>query len=204
MRKSAFFPFLFVFSFLAAVPVQAAVPKSLGKYGYWSTYKMIEGKNPVCYMSLTAKAPTPKAKSKKKTRKRGDVVLMITHRPAEGATDVISYTAGAKFRPASDVTFKMGKKEFNLFTQGDTAWARDQATDHAVAMALRENTSVSVFGVASNGVTIADTVKLNGFADAYYRIGKACDLPVEPPPKPEKKKVKTTSPKKTETKSKAR
>ncbi len=180
------------FAFLLVLPVQAA-PESLGKYGYWSAYKMMEGQNPVCYMSITAKAPETVSKDKKKkVTRRGDVVLMITHRPSEGVTDVISYAAGAKFRAASDVNLKMGDRSFSLFTQGDTAWARDQVTDKAVAAALRVSSSVTVTGIAANETPIADTVNLKGVAEAYYAIGKACGLAVEPPPKPVQKKEKAT------------
>jgi hypothetical protein len=173
-------------------PAVAATPKSLGKYGYWSTYQMMEGGNPVCYMSITAKAPaSDKAKSTKKKAKRGDVVLMVTHRPTEGSTDIISYAAGTKFRPASDVTFKIGGKEYSLFTQGDTAWARDQATDRTVVSALRSSESLTVLGVAADGSNVADTVNLKGIADAYYVIGKSCGLEVQEPPK----KIQKAAPK---------
>ncbi|MDD3182795.1 MAG: invasion associated locus B family protein [Alphaproteobacteria bacterium] len=179
------------FCALVVSPVLAASPKSLGKYGYWSTYKLMEGANPVCYMSITAKAPVQKRKDKKKkTTKRGDVVLMITHRPAESATDVISYAAGTKFRAASDVNFKMGDRSFSLFTQGDTAWSRDQVGDHAIVAALRASSAVTVTGIAANEASIADTVNLKGMPEAYYAIGKACGLAVEPPPKAVVKKAK--------------
>lgn len=182
---------------LVVSPVQASAPKILGKYGYWSAYQMMEGPNPVCYMSITAKSP-PQTDKKKKAAKRGDVVLMIAHRPAESALDVVSYAAGTKFRAASDVTFKMGDREFSLFTQGDTAWARDQSMDRAIVSALRTSSSVTVIGIAANEASIADTVNLKGMPEAYYAIGKACGLPVEPPSKPVQKKEKAI--KKTEVK----
>lgn len=179
------------FCVLSVSPARASAPKVLGKFGYWSAYQMMEGSNPVCYMSITAKSPAQASKDKKKkAAKRGDVVLMIAHRPAEGALDVISYAAGTKFRAASDVTFKMGDREFSLFTQGDTAWARDQSMDRAVVAALRSSSSVTVIGIAANETSIADTVNLKGMPDAYYAIGKACGLPVEPPPKSVQKKEK--------------
>jgi hypothetical protein len=172
-----------------ATPSFAAAPKPLGKFGYWSTYQMYEGPNPVCYMSITAKPPTKKGD--KKAVKRGDVVLMVTHRPSENTLDVVSYAAGTKFKSASDVVLKMGSKSYSLFTQGDTAWSRDQATDRAVVEALRANTSVTVTGTLANGAPLADTVSLKGIGEAYYAIGKACGLQVTPP-KVEKPKVDKT------------
>jgi len=179
-------------------PAQAAVPKPIGKFGYWSAFQMMEGPNPVCYMSITAKPP--EKKGDKKAVKRGDVVLMITHRPAESTTDVISYAAGAKFKSAADVTFKIGAKDFSLFTQGDTAWSRDQAADHAVVTALRTSASVTVNGTLANGTALADSVNLKGMNEAYAAIGKACNVSVTPiksdKPTVEKKAVaKPQSPK---------
>lgn len=172
-------------SILSVTPALAAPPKSLGKFGYWTAYQLMEGANPVCYMSITAKPPVPKGSK----LKRGDVVLMITHRPAESSTDVVSYAAGTKFKPASEVTMQIGGKTFNLFTQADTAWSRDSATDKALAAALRTGASVTVLGTTASGGPIADTVSLKGSAEAYYAIGKACGLPVEKP-KAEKKESK--------------
>ena len=178
--------------FVGAFPAMAAAPKVLGKFGYWSAFQMYEGSNPVCYMSLTAKPPVKKGD--KKTAKRGEVVLMITHRPAESSLDVISYAVGAKFKPSSDVTFKIGSKAFSLFTQSDTAWSRDQATDRAISDALRSGTSVTVAGALANGMVLADTVNLKGIAEAYYAIGKACGLDVAPPKKAAPAKAKTEKP----------
>ena len=176
-----------------SAPAQAAAPKPIGKFGYWSAYQMVEGQNNVCYMSITAKPPEKKDDKKKKTIKRGDVVLMITHRPSEGSTDVISYAAGTKFKSASDVTFKIGGKDYNLFTQGDTAWSRDQATDRAIAEALRSATNMTVTGTLASGTPLSDSVNLKGVNEAYAAISKACNVAYTPlkteKPKAEKKAV---------------
>jgi len=178
-----------VLSVVLATPVLAAPPKPLGKFGYWSAYQMVEGNAPVCYMSITAKPP---AKVGNKKAKRGEVVLMITHRPSENALDVVSYAAGAKFKSSSDVTLKIGSKSFNLFTQGDTAWSRDQATDRAVVEALRGSGAVTISGSLLSGVTLADTVNLKGFNEAYVAIGKACGQTVAPLKTDKPKAVKAT------------
>lgn len=195
--KRSFLTLLVGVSILSGVGMSSALaepPKSLGKFGYWAAYATQEGENKVCYMSITAAAPEKKGSK----TKRGNVVLMITHRPTEGSTDVISYAAGTKFKSSSDATFKIGGQDFNLFTQGDTAWARDAVGDHAIAAALRKAQSLTVLGTTSGGAAIADTVNLKGVADAYYAIGTACGLQVEKPktaaktPETPKKPVKPT------------
>jgi hypothetical protein len=159
--------------------VAADAPKELGKYGFWTVYRMSDGGQAVCYMSLTA--PTQQAKKQK--GKRGDVVLMITHRPADNSTDVVSYTAGMKFKPASEAAVTLGTKKFSLFTQGDTAWSRDASIDHALAAAIRNSVGMNITGVSAQEALINDTLNLKGAFPAYAAINKACGLPVPEAPK---------------------
>ncbi len=194
------FIFFFVFGVVLGTPVFAAGPQSLGQFGYWSAYQLTEGNASICYMIITAKPPVKKGEKK---AKRGDIVLMITQRPSEGALDVVSYAAGARFKPASDVSVQIGVKKFDLFTQDDTAWSRDSATDHALAAALRTGQTATLTGTLASGAALADHVNLKGAGDAYYAIGKACGLevtkpktavqkPAQTPPKEVKKSTKTT------------
>lgn len=178
---------LFVCAALLAAlfsPAQAAVPKKLGKFGYWSAYHIADQAQPVCYMTLSAKPPVPKGSK----LNRGEVTLMITHRPAEGALDVISYAAGTKFKASSEVTVQVGDKSFNLFTQADTAWARDSVTDRALTSAIRSAQSITITGTAAIGGPFADTITMKGSAEAYRTISQACGVG-EAEPAPTVKKV---------------
>jgi len=166
-------------------------PRKLGKFDYWSAYQMAEGKQSVCYMTLTAKPPVPKGSK----LKRDSVTLMITHRPTEGALDVFSYAAGTKFAASSEVTVKAGEKTFSLFTQGDTAWARDPATDHALAQALRSNASITVTGTAAVGGSFADTISMKGSSKAYQAMAEACGLSQPSAPAKAKPAPKASKPK---------
>jgi hypothetical protein len=111
---------------------------------------------------------------------------MITHRPADNSTDVVSYTAGMKFKPASEAVVTVGAKKFSLFTQGDTAWSRDAATDHELAAAIRNGSSLNVTGASARETPMADTVNLKGGFPAYVAVNKACSLPVPEEPKKQK------------------
>lgn len=171
-------------------PACAAGPETLGTFGFWNAYKMAEGDQTVCYMSLSTRPPA----DKNQKSKRGEVVLMITHRPADNSTDVVSYTAGLKFKAASEATVTAGKETFHLFTQGDTAWSRDAATDHALAKAIRNNASLTINGQTSRDTALADKLNLKGSFEAYVAINKACGLPVPSKPKAAAKpKAKPTS-----------
>lgn len=159
--------------FLSSSAWAATAPKTLGKFGYWEAFQLGDGANAACYMTLRAKPPVPKGSK----LKRGEVTLMITQRPAEGSLDVISYAAGTKFKPASEVTVQAGTKAYSLFTQADTAWARDSLTDRDIAMAIRNTASITISGEAASGGPFADTIAMKGATEAYRAIGKACGLP---------------------------
>ncbi|MDX9688956.1 MAG: hypothetical protein EOM37_07415 [Proteobacteria bacterium] len=159
---------------------RAEVPKELGTFSYWKTYQLTEGTRQICYMSITASPPIGKVKGKK--ARRGDVVLMITHRPGEGSTDVVSYTPGAKFKSSKEVVAKIGKNSFSLFTQADMAWARDAATDHALSLALRGGEQVTFHGTLASGDSLAETINLKGSNKAYETISRACDVQIAPLP----------------------
>ncbi|MDD3288901.1 MAG: invasion associated locus B family protein [Alphaproteobacteria bacterium] len=181
----------------------ASAPQTLGSFGPWKAFMATENEQPVCYMSLTSKAPpivVPKTakKSQAKPSKRGDVVIMVTHRPAEGSKDVVSYSAGIKFKAASEAKIIIGKKEFSLFTQNDTAWSRDAATDHALAAAIKGGLSITMSGESARGDIINDKINIKGAAQAYRAISKSCGLPVEAEkpvvaPKPAKAKPASTA-----------
>ncbi len=175
MKKCIFVINVLSAFWLALVPeALAAQPEKLGQFDYWVAYKIPSASQPVCYMSLSATPPVPKGSK----LKRGAVTLMITHRPAEGALDVVSYAAGAKFAPSSEVSVKAGDKTFSLFTQDDTAWARDAATDRALAAAIRSSANITITGTASSGGSFADTISMKGSSKAYQTMTQACGLSV--------------------------
>jgi hypothetical protein len=79
-----------------------------------------------------------------------------------------------------------------LFTQNDTAWSRDAATDHALTSAILLAPSLIVSGATAKGDALSDNVNLKGAPQAYKAISKACGIayeePKQVPTKPAKKK----------------
>ncbi len=155
---------------MAALAQPNNAQKSLGAFSSWHAYSYNEKAGPVCYMTKTIHF------SVSKKFKRGSTYLMITHRPGEGSKDVVSYISGYVFKPTSDVKVTIDKKTFSMFTQKDTAWSRDPATDRAIAAAIRTGKNMKVSGIpAAKGTHIvSDTIDLKGAPSAYASISKAC------------------------------
>src|SRR3546814_15412709 len=60
---------------------------------------------------------------------RGKIHAMVTHRPGEQRTDEVSIQAGYPYKESAVVDVAVGDMKVQLFTQGDSAWAMDKATD---------------------------------------------------------------------------
>ena len=144
---------------------------ALGSHGSWIAYTYQEDGQPVCYMTS---APS---KSEGKYTRRGDVQILVTHRPSRRAFEVISIVAGYEYKRDADVTVSVGSNSFQLFTNGDRAWARDSKTDQAMTQAMIKGSSATVIGTSSRGTVTTDTFSLIGFTAAHEAISAGCNKP---------------------------
>jgi len=67
-------------------------------------------------------------------------------------------------------------QDFDLFTDGDSAWARDAETDRKLVQAMVRGNSMVVRGTSSRGTLTVDTYSLSGFTAARNAINKACKV----------------------------
>jgi len=157
--------------FLAAgFPAVAQDVKVLSTSGKWTAYTYQEDGKSVCYVA------SKPIKSEGNYKTRGEVLMLVTHRPAENANDVVSVVAGYSYQTDSDATVQVGPRKFNFFTFGERAWARDAQTDKAVVQVMIKGNSMSVRGNSSRGTPTVDTYSLQGFGAAYKAIGDSCGV----------------------------
>ncbi|HZH26145.1 MAG TPA: invasion associated locus B family protein [Azospirillaceae bacterium] len=160
-----------LFAILATAPALAQQdPNHVGTYRNWSVFTLQEAAGRACFM---ASKPT---KTEPGNVKRGEVYVTITHRPGEKVFDEVSFVAGYTFKPNSEVTVQVGNQTFTLFTDGDTAWARDESTDKGLAQAIRGGASMVVKGTSNRGTNTTDTYSLTGTGQAYGELNKACNV----------------------------
>ncbi len=155
---------------LAAPAARSAEPRLIGSFRDWEAYKVEEADGPACFMSSQPK------RQQGDFSKRGAVFALITHRPAEKAVGVVSLVAGYAFAKETEVTVKVGERNFTLFTDTDTAWTRDEGTDRALVQAIRTAGSMVVRGTSSRGTRTVDTYSLAGSSAAYEAISEACGV----------------------------
>ena len=142
--------------------------KILGEYDDWVAYSYIDVTGKVCYI-----ASTPKKEEGKYT-KRGDIYALVTHRPRDNSFDTISIVSGYDYKKNSKTTLRIGKKDFELFTEKDRAWATSENTDKLIVKAMKDGYKMIVHGTSNRGTKTKDTYSLKGFSNAYKAISKAC------------------------------
>ncbi len=155
-----------------ALPTSAMAsdPKLIGTYGDWSAYSFTENGNKVCYMTSQPKTAVGNY------TKRGDIFALVTHRPAEGTKNVFSYMTGYSYKPDSSVSVKIDSKNYNLFTQGDTAWTADAAADNSITNSIKVGSKMVVVGTSSRGTVTTDNFSLSGSTKAHQIISKECGI----------------------------
>lgn len=155
---------------VASVAHAEDTPKKIGEFGDWAAYSFMEEGNKVCYM-----ASQPK-KDEGNYSRRDQIFALITYRPAEGSKNVFSYIAGYSYKGGSDVTVTIDNEKFTLFTQDDTAWAPDAATDNKISEFLRKGNKMVVKGTSSRGTSTTDTFSLSGSGSAWDAVNKECPM----------------------------
>ncbi|UJP06096.1 MAG: invasion associated locus B family protein [Nitrosomonas sp.] len=148
----------------------AAEPKLIGQHGDWTAYMFMENNNKVCYMVSQPK------KAEGSYSKRGEVYALVTHRPAEKSKNVFSYIAGYPYKAGSEVTVLVNNQKFRLFTQDDSAWTPDEATDNKIAEAIKRGSSLVIKGVSGRGTETTDTFGLSGSGAAHKAISAECGV----------------------------
>jgi hypothetical protein len=141
--------------------------KLLGKSGDWEAFTYAEKGGKVCYM-----ASQPK-KSQGAAKGRGNVFFTITHRTTDKSIGVVSVNAGFTYKKDAPVQLEVGGAKFDLYTTGDSAWARN---DKAVVAALLKAKTAVAHGTPAKGDAVTDTFSLDGFPKVYADINKACEV----------------------------
>lgn len=143
---------------------------TLGSAGAWSAYASSDKTGRVCYLV----GQPQKSESAGVTRTPPSA--MVTHRPAENIANVVSFVEGYALKDGSDVRLEIGDRKFDLFTRGDSAWARTSELDRTIVTTLAQGRTAIVHGISQNGRTTTDTYSLSGFDKALALIDKACGV----------------------------
>ena len=160
-------PFFFIF---LGKSYSQSSPKIIGEYKSWTALQYKEKGKLVCFVSSSPSkwSSVPKGVS------RGDIYILVTHRPSFGTKDEVSVYVGYPFKKKSEVIAKIDGKTFRLFTDNKTAWARDSKTDKKMVQSMRSGNQLIINGVSSRGSKTKDYYSLLGFTSAHNKINRTC------------------------------
>jgi hypothetical protein len=144
--------------------------QSLGSSGPWSAYASRDKTGRVCYLV----GQPQKSDSAGTPRKAPSA--MVTHRPAESISNVVSFVEGYPLKEGSEVALEVGDKKFELFTKDDGAWARTAELDRTIVNILAHGKSAVVKGTPQKGRPTTDVYSLTGFSKVLALIDKACGI----------------------------
>ncbi len=155
---------------LAGAPEAVAQePTSLGKFENWEAYTYKAKDSRVCYVySAPVKSDSPKKV------KRDPIYFMVTHWPGRKVRDQVSTIIGYPFKEESVVKMKVGEREFDLYTNGDMAWADGAETDQAIVAAMKNGSTLTLSGMSWRGTPTTDTYSLAGVVSAMDKIDETC------------------------------
>ncbi len=94
--------------------------------------------------------------------RRGDILLFVSYRPEANVAGEVSFTGGYPFAEGSTVTLEIGENSFELFTNGEFAWAASAGEDARIVAALKRGSQAVLSGRSSRGTQTRDTFSLMG------------------------------------------
>ncbi len=144
-------------------------PVSLGTFEDWESFTYQSAGAPVCYIYSV-----PKKSDAAKKVKRDPIYFLVTHFPGRKIHGQISTIIGYPFKESSTVTVKVDDTSFELYTNGDVAWAAAPETEAEIVKAMKTGGSLSVTGTSWKGTETTDTYSLAGVSKALDKIDSAC------------------------------
>jgi invasion protein IalB len=143
-------------------------PKFISNFKDWTVYVVDGERGKVCYI---ASEPT---KQEGNYTKRGNPAVLVARLPGDQPSDQVSVQPGYAYRKGTTVEVMVGPQKFDLFTQGEHAWARTNDDDKALIGAMRKGETMQVKGTSAKETNSSDTYSLAGFAPAYDAMKDAC------------------------------
>lgn len=136
----------------------------------WSVF--VEESPKECW-GVSAPKETVNTKDGKPTSvRRGDILLFVTFRP--GGQGEVSFTGGYPFAGGSTVGLDIGGTKFDLFSDGEWAWAGSKDDDAKIIAAMKSGASAVLTARSARGTQTADTFSLSGISAALDEAAKRC------------------------------
>jgi hypothetical protein len=104
--------------------------------------------------------------------RRGEILLFVTY-TAGGGSGVVSFSGGYPFADGSTVKLTLDSASFDLFTDGEFAFAKPE-DDGKIVEAMKSGAQAVVTGKSGKGTSTKDTFSLLGFTASVTEAAKRC------------------------------
>lgn len=152
-----------------SIAARAAEPTSLGVFDDWTAYTYKASDTKVCYV-----VSQPKSSDSAKKVKRDPIFFIVTNMPGRKISGEVSTIIGYPFKEETTVQVKVDEASFELFTNGDGAWADTTAKEKKIVAAMKNGKKLSVTGTSWKGTETTDNYSLSGISAAMDKIDNAC------------------------------
>jgi invasion protein IalB len=102
---------------------------------------------------------------------RGDILLFVSYR--SGGDGEVSFTGGYPFKADSTVALTIGGDTYQLFVDGEWAWARPE-DDAKIIASMKRGTDAVAVAESSRGTRTEDKFSLLGFTAAVDDASARC------------------------------
>lgn len=148
--------------------------ESIGAKRDWSIFKQGAAADRQCWVVSQPVSSRALRSGKPVSVNRGDIFLMVAIRPGAQVLNEVSMIAGYPFRSGSSVKVKIGSDSFEMFTEGEGAWADSPESDAKLVAAMKRGVTAEVTGVSTRGTTTIDRFSLSGFTAALEEARALC------------------------------
>lgn len=151
---------------VAAAGGEAAAQKLHATYKDWKVFTHKKSGENFCYI---ASVPVKKAGN---YSRRSEPFAMVTYR--KNVADEFSVSSGYPYKKGSYVKVEIDGKPFQLFVDGERAWAFDEEQDKKMAEAIKKGNKMTVRGTSKKGTYSVDTYSLSGTSKAISKMRGLC------------------------------
>jgi len=107
--------------------------------------------------------------------RRGDILLFVSYIPSQGVRAQFSFTGGYTFEEGTNVDVNIDGSRFQMFTNGEWAWAATHEADKQMLQAMKRGKKAVFTARSIDGVKSEDTFSLNGITAAVADAAKRCN-----------------------------
>jgi hypothetical protein len=138
----------------------------------WSVF--VEENPTQCWVVSTPRETVNSRDGRPVAVNRGEILMFVSFWPEQDRQGEVSFTGGYPFADGSTVEVEIGGSTFQLFTEGEMAWAASGQDDAQIVTAMKRGAEAVLTAVSSRGTQTQDTFSLLGFTAAIEDAEARC------------------------------